>query len=154
MFSQRDVFLLHFPVTFDWIKPLYISSLHSHLHTRRRRRDLRVGGTNQWGAMRQFQGQHLALMQPAGNLCFQRNMSWSFWGDYFSQRFDLLLFVFVFISPHSLTPSLTIYESIKRVSHALRWSIILSRLFYTAASLWGSYTSCSWEEMAASLLFL
>lgn len=54
----------------------------------------------------------------------------------------------------SLAPSLTFYESIKRVSRALRWSIIPSRLFYTAASLWGSYTSCSWEEMAASLLFL
>lgn len=144
---------MHFPVAFDQSKH-FTSRVCIHTLTRSHTETAEtctLGRINQSGAMRQLQGQYLAL-RPGS-----RVMRW----DQFNTRellvppekhqFSVLRRLFLSkIGPPalclrfclffkdtsaSLAPSLTFYESIKRVSRALRWSIIPSRLFYTAASL-------------------
>lgn len=142
------------------IKALLISSLHSHVHT-----FIHADGrehTNQPGETRQLEGQDVALRRLSKAMRVleppvqhhQRETGVDGFEEMISLRDSTSCSGSLFLLPRSLAPSLSIYESIKCVSHALPCSIIPSRLFYTAASLWGSYTSCSWEEMAASLLFL
>lgn len=125
------LFLLHFPVAFDQSKH-FTARVCVHTFTRSHTETAEtctLGRISRSGAMRQLQGQFLALrpgsrvmrwnhpgatsLTPESFWCLQGNTSLSLWGDYFSQRFDRLPFVFVSVSfirillPRSLPLSLS-----------------------------------------------